>query len=40
MLFQIIVQPEAKLDIQEGIDYYKLISNELGKKFLQQVSIH
>ena|ERR1700741_1184051 len=38
MFFQIIVQPEARLDIQEGIDYYKSISVSLGKKFLEQVN--
>ena len=38
MAFEIILQPEAILDIQEGIDYYKSISNELGKKFLFQVN--
>ncbi len=38
MLFQIIVQPEAKLDIQDGIDYYRSISKDLGRKFLDQIS--
>ena len=39
MSFQIIVQPEARIDIQEGIDYYKSISNELGEKFFYQVNL-
>ena len=38
MAFEIILQPGALLDIQEGIDYYKLVSNELGRKFLFQVN--
>ena len=38
MLFEIVLQPEAILDIQEGIDYYKSVSNELGKKFLFQIN--
>ncbi|HWY10762.1 MAG TPA: hypothetical protein VN026_05520 [Bacteroidia bacterium] len=38
MSFEIILEPEAIVDIQEGIDYYKSVSNELGKKFLFQVS--
>ena len=38
MSFQIILYPDAIFDIQEGINYYKLVSNELGKKFLFQVN--
>jgi hypothetical protein len=38
MPFSIILYPEAILDIQEGIDYYKLVSIELGKKFLFQIN--
>lgn len=38
MPFEIILYPDAILDIQEGIDYYKLVSTELGKKFLFQVN--
>jgi toxin ParE1/3/4 len=38
MSFEIRLHPEAAIDIQEGIDYYKVISNELGKKFLSQIN--
>jgi toxin ParE1/3/4 len=38
MSFEIILYPDAILDIQEGIDHYKLVSTELGKKFLFQVN--
>ncbi len=38
MSFEIILYPDAIFDIQEGINYYKLVSNELGKKFLFQVN--
>ncbi len=38
MSFKILLFPDAIMDIQEGIDYYKLVSNELGKKFLFQVN--
>ena len=38
MSFEIILHPEAISDIQEGIDYYKLVSNELGRKFLFQIN--
>ena len=38
MPFEIILYPDAILDIQAGIDHYKLVSAELGKKFLFQVN--
>ena len=38
MRFQVIIQPEAMIDIQDGMDYYNSKQSGLGNKFHEFVS--
>lgn len=40
MSFKIIIEPEARLDIQEAIDWYNKQQKGLGKKFHSAVLKH
>jgi hypothetical protein len=40
MIYKVVIEPRAILDIQDAIDYYDSKQNGLGKYFLQVVEEH
>ncbi len=37
MIYRVLLEPEARTDIQEGIDWYNKVESGLGKRFLSDV---
>ena len=40
MIFEVVIEPRAILDIQDAVDYYESKQNGLGEHFYQVIDDH